>query len=290
MGLNISFENLKNKYNNFSVAEKLIVLNILCFFIPFFLNTLLFLFNFSNLSLISWVELSPKLSSLLFKPWTLITYSFFHTRISHLFWNMLMLYYTGNIFLNLFKKETFINIYFLGVLFGGFLFVFSYLIFPAFQNSFPSMIGASAGVMAVLIFVCTYTPETEIRLLVFNIKLKYIGIALVATDLVMIPYGNAGGRISHLGGAVLGFVYANKLSKGNDIGLFFERFWKKGLTFFYKKNLKTIYKSDNRSSTIKNKFQHNQAQIDHILDKISNSGYESLTKKEKETLFKAGNK
>ena len=290
MGLNISFENLKNKYNNFSVAEKLIVLNILCFFIPFFLNTLLFLFNFSNLSLISWVELSPKLSSLLFKPWTLITYSFFHTRISHLFWNMLMLYYTGNIFLNLFKKETFINIYFLGVLFGGFLFVFSYLIFPAFQDSFPSMIGASAGVMAVLIFVCTYTPETEIRLLVFNIKLKYIGIALVATDLVMIPYGNAGGRISHLGGAILGFVYANKLSKGNDIGLFFERFWKKGLTFFYKKNLKTIYKSDNRSSTIKNKFQHNQAQIDHILDKISNSGYESLTKKEKETLFKAGNK
>ena len=290
MGLNISFENLKNKYNNFSVAEKLIVINILCFFIPFFLNTLLFLFNFSNLSLISWVELSPKLSSLLFKPWTLITYSFFHTRISHLFWNMLMLYYTGNIFLNLFKKETFINIYFLGVLFGGFLFVFSYLIFPAFQDSFPSMIGASAGVMAVLIFVCTYTPETEIRLLVFNIKLKYIGIALVATDLVMIPYGNAGGRISHLGGAILGFVYANKLSKGNDIGLFFERFWKKGLTFFYKKNLKTIYKSDNRSSTIKNKFQHNQAQIDHILDKISNSGYESLTKKEKETLFKAGNK
>tara|TARA_B100000767_G_C19735587_1_gene523753 strand:- start:388 stop:1260 length:873 start_codon:yes stop_codon:yes gene_type:complete len=290
MGLNISFENLKNKYNNFSVAEKLIVINILCFFIPFFLNTLLFLFNFSNLSLISWVELSPKLSSLLFKPWTLITYSFFHTRISHLFWNMLMLYYTGNIFLNLFKKETFINIYFLGVLFGGFLFVFSYLIFPAFQDSFPSMIGASAGVMAVLIFVCTYTPETEIRLLVFNIKLKYIGIALVATDLVMIPYGNAGGRISHLGGAILGFVYANKLSKGNDIGLFFERFWKKGLTFFYKKNLKTIYKSDNRSSIIKNKFQHNQAQIDHILDKISNSGYESLTKKEKETLFKAGNK
>ena len=290
MGLNISFENLKNKYNNFSVAEKLIVINILCFFIPFFLNTLLFLFNFSNLSLISWVELSPKLSSLLFKPWTLITYSFFHTRISHLFWNMLMLYYTGNIFLNLFKKETFINIYFLGVLFGGFLFVFSYLIFPAFQDSFPSMIGASAGVMSVLIFVCTYTPETEIRLLVFNIKLKYIGIALVATDLVMIPYGNAGGRISHLGGAILGFVYANKLSKGNDIGLFFERFWKKGLTFFYKKNLKTIYKSDNRSSTIKNKFQHNQAQIDHILDKISNSGYESLTKKEKETLFKAGNK
>lgn len=290
MGLKTSYKNLKNRYNFFSVSEKLIVINILCFFIPFILNTILFLFNFPSGNLISWVELSPKLSVLLFKPWTLLTYSFFHTQISHLFWNMLMLYYSGSIFLNLFKKETFINIYILGVLFGGISFVISYMIFPAFQGSFPSMIGASAGVMSVLIFVCTYTPETEIRLLFFNVKLKYIGISLIAIDLVMIPYGNAGGRISHIGGAFLGFIYANNLSKGNDIGLSFESLWKKLIKSFSKERLKTVYKSENTTPNSSKLIQQNQAQIDLILDKISNSGYESLTKNEKEILFKAGSK
>lgn len=281
----ISWKYLKNKYSFFSISEKLILINILCFFVPFIINTIFFLFNFSFANPTIWFELSPKLEVLLFKPWTLVTYSFFHSGISHLFWNMFLLYYASSIFLNLFKKETFINTYFLGVIFGGLLFVISYLIFPAFQGSFPSMVGASAGVMAVLIFVCTYTPETEVRLLFFNLKLKYIGIGLVAIDLVMIPYGNAGGRISHLGGAVLGYLYANNLSRGNDIGRSFEKFWKYIISTCYKTQLKTVYSSRSKSS-VSNK--NNQAEIDAILDKISNSGYESLTKSEKKTLFDAG--
>ena len=281
----ISWKYLKDKYDFLSISEKLILINVLCFFIPFILNTILFLFNFSFGNLITWFELSPKLEVLLFKPWTLVTYSFFHTRISHLFWNMLLLYYASSIFLNLFKKETFINTYFLGVIFGGILFVLSYLVFPVFQGIFPSMIGASAGVMAVLIFVCTYTPETEIRLLFFNVKLKYIGIALVAIDLVMIPYGNAGGRISHLGGAILGYIYAKNLSQGTDIGYYFEKLWQYIVSFPPKSHLKTVYKSKKKSSK---DIKVDQREIDAILDKISNSGYESLTKNEKETLFNAG--
>tara|TARA_Y100000996_G_scaffold414986_2_gene407675 strand:- start:1961 stop:2641 length:681 start_codon:yes stop_codon:yes gene_type:complete len=226
----------------------------------------------------------------MFRPWTLLTYSFFHSGISHLFWNMLILYYSGSIFLNLFKKDTFINIYFLGVIFGGITFVISYLIFPAFNGAFPSMIGSSAGVMAVLIFTCTYTPETEIRLIFFNLKLKYIGIFLVAIDLVMIPYGNAGGRISHLGGALLGFLYANNLSRGIDIGLSFERLWKSIIKLFLKQRLRKVYKSKKNKSNTTNSSQINQEEIDNILDKISKSGYDSLTKLEKETLFKAGDK
>tara|TARA_B110000438_G_C15731226_1_gene614301 strand:- start:407 stop:1267 length:861 start_codon:yes stop_codon:yes gene_type:complete len=285
MGSMISWKYLKDKYDFLSISEKLILINVLCFFIPFILNTILFLFNFSFGNLITWFELSPKLEVLLFKPWTLVTYSFFHTRISHLFWNMLLLYYASSIFLNLFKKETFINTYFLGVIFGGILFVLSYLVFPVFQGIFPSMIGASAGVMAVLIFVCTYTPETEIRLLFFNVKLKYIGIALVAIDLVMIPYGNAGGRISHLGGAILGYIYAKNLSQGTDIGYYFEKLWQYIVSFPPKSHLKTVYKSKKKSSK---DIKVDQREIDAILDKISNSGYESLTKNEKETLFNAG--
>ena len=128
------------------------------------------------------------------------------------------------------------------------------------------------------------------RLLFFNVKLKYIGISFVAIDLVMIPYGNAGGRISHLGGAILGFIYANNLSKGNDIGLSFQSLWKKLIKYFSKERLKTVYRSENRTSNRSKPIEKNQTQIDSILDKISNSGYESLTKKEKEILFKAGSK
>ena len=290
MGLMIDRGILINKFKSFSISERLIIINVLCFFIPFIINTLFFLFNFSLGNMSSWIELSPKITVLLLKPWTLLTYSFFHSGFSHLFWNMLILYYSGSIFLNLFRKDTFINIYFLGVIFGGLSFVISYLIFPVFQGSFPSMIGSSAGVMAILIFTCTYTPGTEIRLLFFNLKMKYIGILLVLIDLVMIPYGNSGGRISHLGGAFLGYIYAINLSRGNDIGLFFEKSWKKILKFLYPSSIKKVYSSDNKSKSQKNKQRQNQDQIDAILDKISNSGYDSLTKSEKEILFRESNK
>ena len=287
MGSMINWNKAKYRYNNLSISEKLIFINVICFFIPFFINTILFLFNISSKNYISFIELSPNISSILFKPWTLITYSFFHNGLSHLFWNMLILYYSGSIFLNLFKKDTFINVYFMGVIAGGDLFVISYLIFPVFQGSFPAMIGASAGVMSVLIFVCTYSPDTEVRLLFFNIKLKYIGIGLIAVDLVMIPYGNSGGRISHLGGAFLGYIYAKRISNGEDIGDFFEKIWKNLTQFFYRSKLKKVYKKKSHSQTYK-VINNNQDEIDRILDKISKSGYESLTKNEKDTLFNAG--
>ena len=278
---------LLSKYNNLVISEKLILVNILCFFIPFFINTLFFLFNIESENYISFVELSSDISSIFYKPWTLISYSFFHTRLSHLFWNMLILYYSSSIFLNLFKKDTFINVYFMGVILGGLFFEISYLVFPVFQGSFPVMIGASAGVMSILIFICTYSPNNEIRLLFFNLKLKYIGIALIAIDLVMIPYGNSGGRISHLGGAFLGYLYAKNISNGRDIGTKFQNIWKYFINFFSNSKLNIVHekKSNHVDSKVDN---YNQNEIDKILDKISKSGYESLTNKEKETLFNAG--
>ena len=278
---------LLSKYNNLVISEKLILVNILCFFIPFFINTLFFLFNIESENYISFVELSSDISSIFYKPWTLISYSFFHTRLSHLFWNMLILYYSSSIFLNLFKKDTFINVYFMGVILGGLFFEISYLVFPVFQGSFPVMIGASAGVMSILIFICTYSPNNEIRLLFFNLKLKYIGIALIAIDLVMIPYGNSGGRISHLGGAFLGYLYAKNISNGRDIGTKFQNIWKYFIDFFSNSKLNIVHekKSNHVDSKVDN---YNQNEIDKILDKISKSGYESLTNKEKETLFNAG--
>lgn len=282
---------LQYRYKLFSIAEKLIVINVICFVLPLLINTFLFLFNGPQNLLLGWFELDADISNLLFRPWTILTYGFLHTGFFHLFWNMLLLYYAGQFFLNLLPARTFLNTYLLGILLGGLVFILSYMIFPAFQKSSPYMVGASAGVMAVFIFCCVYTPEQEVRLLFFNVKLKYIGIAFVLIDLMQIPGGNAGGHLAHLGGAGLGFWYAKQLKNGVDIGLPLQRIILgfKGL-FSSKKQLKTVYKAPKRKNSFspnENKGDH-QKKIDAILDKIGTSGYDSLTEEEKEFLFRAG--
>ena len=217
---------LKYKYSGFSIAEKIIFLNIILFVIPYFINTLLFLFNLNSKSYIELFLLSPELNDLIIRPWTIITYSFVHDGFFHLFWNMLLLYYISRMILNLFSPSTFINIYFLGVIVGGILFIFSYSFFPVFKGDISSMGGSSAGVMAAIIFMCTYSPDNEIRLFFFNLKLKYIGILFFVFDIIQIPYGNSGGHIAHVGGAILGFFYARNLINGRDIGSSFEYLWK----------------------------------------------------------------
>lgn len=283
------------RFQQFNVAEKLIVFNVIFFVLPLLINTFLFLFKIPIDSYTVWFELSSSFSDLVFKPWTLITYSFLHSGFFHLFFNMYIFLFTSRLFLNLFKSNSLINIYFLGVVFGGLLFLFSYNFFPAFENSKPYMIGSSAGVMSLLIFMSTYSPNLEVRLIIFNIKLLYIGIAFMMLDLIQIPYGNAGGHIAHLGGALLGFIYANNLKKGVDIGLPVERIISKLFNLFQlnKSKMNVAFKNKSKKNfndlNDDNSKKH-QKKIDEILDKISSSGYESLSKKEKDFLFKAGNK
>ena len=207
-------EKLFFRFQQFNVAEKLIAFNVIFFVIPLLVNTFLFLFKIPIDSYTVWFELSSSFSELVFKPWTLISYSFLHSGFFHLFFNMYIFLFTSRLFLNLFKSNSLLNVYFLGVIFGGLLFLFSYNFFPAFENSKPYMIGSSAGVMSLLIFMSTYSPNLEVRLIIFNVKLLYIGIAFMMLDVIQIPYGNAGGHIAHLGGALLGFFYANKLKNG----------------------------------------------------------------------------
>ncbi|MBL6668748.1 MAG: rhomboid family intramembrane serine protease [Flavobacteriaceae bacterium] len=282
----------KYRFEQFSIAEKLIVINVICFVIPLLLNTLSFLFNGPQNPILGWFELDADVGNLLYKPWTLFTYGFLHTGFFHLFMNMLLLYYSGQFFLNLLPAKTFLNTYILGILFGGLVFLLSYMIFPAFQNVRPYMVGASAGVMAVFIFCCVFTPDQEIRLLFFNVKLKYVGIAFVLIDVLQIPGGNAGGHLAHLGGAGLGLWYAKNLKKGIDIGSPLEKIINsfKSLFSSQKTPLKTVYKAPNKkeAESKKEKQASNQKQIDAILDKISTSGYDSLSDTEKEFLFRAG--
>lgn len=284
-------EQLNIRIQQLNSAEKLILINVVCFVLPMLIKTVLFLFNISSTNFFNWFELSASWIDLSTKPWSIITYSFLHSGFFHLFWNMYLLFFSSKLFLNLFPSNTFFNVYFLGVVVGGITFILSYTFFPVFQNSSPVMIGASAGVMAVFIFMSTYSPDLEIRLILFNVKLRYLGIAFLLLDIVQIPYGNAGGHLAHLGGAILGFYYVKQLKSGKDIGKPFNNFIDKIINIFRKKpKMRTVYKKE-KSQKINKKVSNageKQKRIDRILDKISISGYESLTQAEKDFLFKVG--
>lgn len=278
---------LRYQYARLSVSEKLIAINIAVFIVVGLLG------NIAFPGLESWFVLPADFVEFIGQPWSLITYSFLHAGILHLLWNMYILFISGRILLNLFDGKRFLNIYFLGVMLGG---LFYMLTDSLFSGGGGVLLGASAGVMAVLIFVCTYIPNQEVRLLFFNVKLWHIGAFFVLVDLLQISSGgdNIGGRIAHMGGALLGYVYARQLFQGRDIGAGFSSFMD-GLANAFKSKekkapMKTVYKKQRTTSKAKNsndKDAH-QRKIDDILDKISKSGYDSLSKAEKDFLFKAG--
>ncbi len=288
----MSTGNIKYQFARLSISEKLIAINVAVYIVN---GLTVFLLGLPKNSIMRWFELPKDFFDFLSQPWSIVTYSFFHGGLWHLFWNMVLLYFSGRIFLNLFGSRRFINVYFLGVIVGGLTFLLSYNVFPAFLDVQTALIGASAGVTAVLIFVCSYIPNQEVRLFFFNVKLWYIGAFFVLMDLIQIPIsGNAGGHLAHLGGALLGYVYARQLLKGKDIGEGFSRTLD-GFAGLFKKQekkapLRTVYKKKNQSRAAQKDFdkEAKQRKIDSILDKISKSGYESLSKAEKDFLFKAG--
>ncbi len=273
------------------IHEKL-ALSCVAFYL--FQTLLPFLFDFSAANFLYWFSLSSSFWGILEKPWTLVTYAFFHASFSHLFFNMIMLYFGGQLFLNLFNAKRFLNVYFLGLITGGLVFLLSYTIFPVFSGNGASLIGASAGVTAIFIFICAYMPYQEVRVLFFNVKLWQLGVFFILTDLIQIPNGNAGGHLAHIGGGILGLVYANKLKEGQDIGRFFDAVLSSLSKVFTrtKSPLKTAYKNNKSASsqgvTTAYKEREQQKKIDAILDKISHSGYDSLTKEEKDYLFSSG--
>ena len=283
--------NLKYQYARLNMAEKIIVINLVVF-IVFRLTA--FLLRLPMRSLDGYFELPKAFTDFLLQPWSIVTYSFLHGGLWHIFFNMLLLYYIARIFFNYFGSRRFINVYFLGVISGGAFFLAAYNIFPAFAESQSPLIGASAGVMAVLIYICTYVPGLPIRVFFFNLKLWYIGAFFVLMDLVLIPMGdNPGGRIAHLGGALLGYLYASGSQQGKDIGAGFSGMLDSIGGMFEKRErkakMKTVYRKEKgRGTKVDYDKEVKQRKIDQILDKISKSGYESLSQAEKDFLFKAG--
>ncbi|TWO32551.1 rhomboid family intramembrane serine protease [Seonamhaeicola sediminis] len=277
-------QDIKDKLKRLNVLEKIIVVNAVVFVIE----------KLFRLHL-DWLKLPSGFLDFIVQPWSLISYAFLHGDVLHILFNMLWLYFIGRMILNLFSPKMALNIYFLGAICGGLLFMLGYQLFPSLFGVNAKLVGASAAVRALLIFVCAYMPNQEVRLIVFNLKLWYIGAAIVVLDVIgLFGLVNQGGHLAHLGGAVLGYIYAKQLTKGTDIGKGFERVMDTLTSMFKpskKSKLKTVHKKKSKvggyTKTEFNEF-NNQKKIDVILDKISKSGYDSLTVEEKDFLFRAG--
>ncbi len=290
-------DKLRYRYNLANIVEKLIAINIAMFILTFAVNTIAFLLTgnqFSSGFLTEWFSFPKDLLDFAIRPWSIVTYAFMHAGIFHILSNMIILYFSGQFFLTFYSPKRLVNFYVLGAIFGALIFSLSYNIFPAFQGTGKSyLIGASASVMAVLVGVATKAPNMQVRLLIFgNLKLWWIASFLVVVDFIQIPFGNPGGHLAHLGGALLGYIYTKQLDKGNDIGAWIEDSINWFSNFFKTSKspkMKTVHKSKTKAKSQKstpNKAK--QEKVDQILDKISKSGYDSLTKAEKDFLFNAG--
>lgn len=287
-------DELKLKYKQGSMLMRIIYINIAIFVVMMFVGLFGLLFNYQVLSVFKWVELSSNPWEVLYKPWTLITYSFCHTDMLHILFNMLWLYWMGRIFLEYFTSKQLAGLYVLGALGGAALFLLAYSYIPAFSSPQSYMLGASASVIAIVVATAVYSPDYKIGLLFIGmISLKWVAIVTLLVDLLSInTLENAGGHIAHLGGAVVGAVYALMMRRGHDITAPLNATIDALFSLFSRKNKPgvggpvggTAYRGNNQQQSHA-KQQPNETDLDRVLAKIKRSGYTALTDEERDILF-----
>ena len=282
---------LKNFFLQKNVLSRLMLINVVIWIICLFISVFTWLFNISDISFVTKLFAVPSdISALAEKPWSVFTYMFLQERFGHLFFNMLMLYYGGKIFLQYFSEKQLLLTYIFGGLFGALFFILAFNAFPVFEDmkGHAFALGSSASVLSILIAAATYRPDYTLNLfLLGQVKMKWVAIVFVVIDFLSITKGNSGGHIAHLGGALWGFLYAFMLKSDFDI---YKIFKKKA-----KIRVKTV-NSENYHRRPKTDEQYNaeraqeQEDVDRILEKIAKSGYSSLSDKEKEFLFRQSKK
>lgn len=292
-------DDLKHQYKTGTTLVKFIFINVAVFVLVHIIGLIIYFFTgVPGSELVAyWLSLPADLEQLLYRPWTIITYMFLHTGFIHLAFNMLILYFGGQIFLQFLDSKKLLGTYLLGGIAGGILYILSFNLFPVFTPIVKGALalGASASVMAVLIAIAAYVPNFSVRLvLIGEVKLKYIALFYIVMDIISIPNGNAGGHLAHLGGAFFGFYFAYQLRNGKDITVGINRLLNYlSALFSGKRKMKVVYKKPGKTKSdmeYNAQKKANQEKIDEILDKISKSGYDSLSKDEKAILFDAGRK
>lgn len=284
-------DDLKLQYKTGGIVTRLIYWNAALFVLPWLFFALLSLLGI-NIDYLQYVSLSSNPELLLWKPWSLLSYSFFHSGIMHIVFNMIVLNFSGRLFMTYFTQKQLLGLYVLSAIFAG----ITYLVVFYVLNISAPIVGASAAIMAILVATTTYHPLMDLRLLIIgNAKLWHITAVIIIIDLMQLRSENMGGHISHLSGAFFGFIFIKLLQNGTDLSkivssvlYFFTNLFKKSTTTPFKKVHKNYNKPLIKTAIKIVAKDKSQQQIDEILDKISQSGYDSLTKEEKAFLFKVG--
>ena len=290
------WDDIKLTFRKGSNLTRLIYINIAVFVLITIVAGIGFLLNDPEVSVkaLNLFSVPASLSTLLLRPWALITYMFTHKDIWHILFNMLWLYSFGRIFLEYLDQRKLVAVYLLGGISGAIVYILSFNVFPAFTGVVADSvaIGASASVMAVVIAIAAYVPDYTVQLFILGrIKIKYLALGIFVLTSIMDFSVNSGGKLAHIGGALFGYLYILNLRRGRDIGKGFNSIIDFFATIFKpRKKLKVTHKK------VANEFEYNRIKVEHqkrinqILDKISKGGYDSLTKEEKEALFNESQK
>jgi len=289
------FDEIKESFREGSALTRLIYINLGVFFLIKIIYTIFFLGGNAGIFqewAFSWLALPADFGTLASRPWTLITYMFLHFDFLHILFNLLWLYWMGQIFLGYFNEDKLISIYLLGGISGGLFYVAGFNLFPAFSGFVVDsrLLGASASVIAIVTALAVHSPNHTIHLMFIGpVRMKYLALFSVLLYVIGISSTNAGGNLAHLGGAFWGVIYVFQLRKGIDPGRGIH--WllaalknlakpKPKVTISYRKPVDDI--EYNRQKN------RDQVRMNEILEKISKSGYDSLSKEEKEILFRMG--
>ncbi|TRX72223.1 rhomboid family intramembrane serine protease [Carboxylicivirga sp. M1479] len=289
-------DEIKLSYKQGGALTKLIYINV-GIFIALRLIQVFFSFSTGSASVndypvLTWLSVPADLTALLLKPWTLISYMFVHYDFLHILVNMLYLYWFGRIFLEFLNARQLLGVYILGGLSGVVFYLLSYNLIPIFQEQihYAILMGASGSVMAILFAIARYAPNHKIHLMFFGaVPLKYMALAALIIDLISIPtLSNTGGHITHIGGALFGYFYGSQISTGKDLTLGFNRVMDQLASLFKPKSKLTVtHRKPMTDMEFNARKNYKQKEVDQILDKIKSSGYDSLSKEEKQTLFDA---
>ncbi len=269
-------------------AIKLIIINVAIFIIA---NVAIAIGESRGYDFGAWLALPSLPDDIITHPWTFITYMFFHTGLWHMVFNMLMLYFMGRIFTEYMNSLRLISVYLLGGICGGLLFVALYNLYPSL--GYRPLIGASAGVMAIAVSIATVIPNYPVGLfLMGTIRLKYLALIIFVLTSLLDLSSNTGGKVAHIGGAIFGVLYGMQQRRGKDMSLGMGRLLN-GISSLFRPVGKTKMRVTHRRGRSDEAYNmskvQKQQQVDEILDKISKSGYESLSKEEKDMLFKMSN-
>lgn len=286
------WDEIKESFREGSTLTRLIYINLVVFLVIRIVNVFYFLSG-TPFPFIDWLALPSDVGRLATRPWTLVTYMFVHFNFLHILFNLLWLYWMGQIFINYFDQRKLVTVYLLGGLTGGIFYIAGYNLFPAFSEIVADsrLLGASASVIAIEAVLAVYVPNHTIHLMfVGPVKMKYLALFSIVLYVIGISSTNAGGNLAHLGGAFWGVVYVLLIKRGVEPGKRAEKIFSGMKNPFKRKpKVRLTYRKPPVDDIEYNRQKNQEStRINQILEKISKSGYDSLSKEEKEILFRMG--